>query len=332
MTKTLNALLQQAGGLLDEKHYPEASRLYQEALKLAPDNAAAMMGIAMIHNRTGQPQQALSILQQINQLISKSKAKKITASKATVLAQIGLAQQQLGRLPEALDSFRKANAIFSSPELTRHIQKLESTIQNPNSIEHLLAQAAHLQRANQLIEATKCYHAALQLNPDHPDALHGLALVLRAQKDYDGALPLIQQAIILSPDRADYFNDLGMLFQDRGELEKAVSFHKRALKVDETFVAAHINLGVAYKRLGKLDEAIAAYRQAIALQPNSPAAHNNLGNLLRIQGDLTGARKELKQAIKLLPSYQDAIENLAVVEQQGALKKAKTTKTTRAKT
>lgn len=316
MVKTLTSTLNEAGALLEKREYTSAETLYREAMKLQPGNAAAAMGIAMIHNRTGQPEEALRILQSIWKAMSGNKTKKSTTPKAAVLAQIGLAQQQIGRVIEALHNFRQANELRPSTELSKLIRNLENAVENPNTVEQLIIRAKQLQHADKLAEATRLYHTALQFNADHPEALHGLGLVRRAQKDLDGALPLIQQAVILAPDRADYYNDLGILFQERGEFEKAISFHKRALKVKTDFSPAYINLGVAYKCIGKLDEAIAAYRQAIILQPNSPAAHNNLGNLLRIQGDLAGARKELKQAIKLHPGYQDAIENLATVEQE----------------
>ncbi|MER2511227.1 tetratricopeptide repeat protein [Nitrosomonas ureae] len=316
MTKTLTATLKEAGTLLEKREYTNAESLYRKAMQLQPDNAAAAMGIAMIHNRTGQPAEALKILQKVWKAISGSKTKKTIVPKAAVLAQIGLAQQQTGRVIEALQSFREANKLRPSAELSKLIQNLENAVENPDTIAQLVSRANQLQHTGKLEEAAKLYHTALQLNPDHPETLHGLGLVLRAQKDLDGALPLIQQAIMMAPDRPGYYNDLGILFQERGEFEKAISFHKRALKVKADFLPAFINLGVAYKRIGKLDEAIAAYRQAITLQPDSPAAHNNLGNLLRIQGDLTGARKELKQAIKLHSGYQDAIENLATVEQE----------------
>ncbi len=321
MTKKLASILKEAGALLENRDYTNAAALYQETMKLQPSNAAAAMGIAMIHNRTGQPEEALKILQGVWKAITSSKTKENTLSKAAALAQIGLAQQQLGRLIEALQSFRQANGLFPSAELTKRIQQLEDIIENPRTIEQLLLRASQLYRMGQLDEAVKTYHAALQINADSPEALHGLGLTLRAQKDLDGALPLIQQATILAPDRANYYNDLGMIFQDRGEIEKAVSFHKRALKVDTEFVPAYINLGVAYKRLGRPEEAIAAYRQAITLQPDSAAAHNNLGNLLRIQGDLSGARRELKRAIQLQPGNQDALANLAAIKQKRAIKK-----------
>lgn len=321
MTKTLASTLKEAGIQLENRDYTNAAANYRQAIKENPNNAAAIMGTAIIYNCTGQPEEALKLCSRIWKAVASKKIKISPSSKASIRVQIGIAHQQMGRLTEALQDFRQANSLFPSKELDKRIQQLENIIENPSTIEQLITLARKQQHTGNVEAAIKTYHAALQINADHPDALHGLGMALRIQKDFDGALPLIQQAIILAPERVDYYNDLGMLFQERGDLEKAISFHKRALKINTNFVPAYINLGVAYKRINKFDDAIDAYRKAIALQPDSPAAHNNLGNLLRIKGDLNGARKELKQAIKLQPNYQDAIDNLNAIKKRTVKRK-----------
>lgn len=316
MAKNLTEILNQAGALLEARDFAQATSYYREALKIKPGNAAATMGMAMIHNRTGQPEKALQALQSLWVAVSKSKAKTISTTKAAVLAQIGLAQEQLGRFSEALVSFKQAHTLLPSEQVLARIQKIENLIASPNAIEQIVHRAGQLRNSGQLDEAGKLYHAALQINPDYADALHGMGLTLRIKNDLVGALPLIQQAIIFNPERPDYYNDLGIVFQDRGEIDKAISFHKRALKVTPDFLPALINLGVAYKRKGSLDEAVATYRKVIEIKPDTPAAHNNLGNLLRIQGKFTAARKALEQALKLQPDYQDARLNLAALDQE----------------
>lgn len=315
MKKNLTDIIKTAATHLENFDFGAAANLYREALKLQPHNAAATMGLAMVLNRTGQPAEALKYLDLIWKSLAKTKSKAVQTSKGAVLAQVGLAQHQLGRLADALQSYRQAHDITPSPELAGRIKQLQQALERPEPLEQLLIQAVQLQRGGKLDEAIKIFRAALQLNADHPEALHGLAMALRAKKDFNAALPILQQAIILAPERHDYYNDLGMLFQEMGELQKAVSFHNRALKLKADFTPALVNLGVAYKRLEKYDDAIAAYRKAIAQQPNMPEVHNNLGNLLRIQGDLAGAHKELQQALALKPGYTDAAQNLAAVEQ-----------------
>lgn len=316
MAKALLALLKKAAKKLEDYDFGAATKLYGDALEIQPGNIAASMGLAMVYNRTEKPLDALRMLSTIWDGISAPKSKAAPVVMATVLAQIGLAQQQLGKWAEALQSYRKAHALIPSDELTIKIKYLQSLVEMPEPILQLIQQAVQQHRAGKLDIAAKLYHAALQLNQDHPDALHGLGMVMREKQDLNAAMALVQQAIVLEPERADFYNDLGMIFQDRGDLEKAISFHKRALKLQPEFSPAYINLGVAYKRLGQLDDAINAYQAALKLQPDMPEAHNNLGNLLRIKGDLGGACEALNRALSLRPNYLAARQNLDAVEQQ----------------
>lgn len=320
MPKTSAALLKEANTKLDTFDFGAAIKLYRQILTREPNNASATMGLAMALNRTDKPAEAMQLLQKVWQALNAAGSKASPTLQAATLAQIGLAQQQLGRMADALNAYRHAHHLAPSAELEARINKLQEATESPDPTRQLIAQGQQKLAAGDVEQAIKLYQAALQLNADEPDALHGLANALRLRKDFDAALPVLQQAIILAPERANYYNDLGILFQERGELDKAVSFHKRCLKLTPDFVPAHINLGVAYKRLGRIDEAIAVYRQAIALKPGAAAAHNNLGNLLRMQGDLAGARAELDEALRLKPDYADAKANLVALEQEEALR------------
>ncbi|WP_306602701.1 tetratricopeptide repeat protein [Azonexus sp.] len=315
MAKDLVYLLKKAAKKLEEFDFGAATKLYSEALEVQPGNIAASMGLAMVYNRTEKPLDALKILGKIWEAVSAPKNKATPAAMATVLAQVGLAQQQLGKWADALQSYRKAHALTPSDEVAGKIKQLQSLVEMPEPIQQLIQQAMQQHRAGKLDMAVKLYQAALQLNQDHPDALHGLGMVMREKKESNSAMALVQQAIVLEPERADFYNDLGMIFQDRGELEKAINFHKRALRLQVTFAPAYINLGVAYKRLGQLDDAINAYQEALKLQPDMPETHNNLGNLLRLKGDTDGAREALSRALALRPNYLAARQNLEAVEQ-----------------
>ena len=307
------ATLKEASQRLERHDFGSAVQLYRQALAAQPSNAAAAMGMAMALNRTGQPADALALLQKVWKAVSTAKPKTGPEHQAAVLAQMGLAQQQLGKLDEALGSYKQASRLVASDDLGRRIKQLEPLVSSPLPVQQLILQARQLQGQRQLQEAAKTFRAALQLQQDSAEALHGLAMVLRDLKVPEEALPLLQKAVMLAPDRPEFFNDLGLLFQDRADFAKAVSFHKRAVKVDPAFVFAYINLGVAHKRLGQMDDAVAAYRKALEINPRSPEAHNNLGNLLRTMGQLADAKTHLEKALALRPGYADAKANLAMV-------------------
>ena len=318
-------ILSEAAARLERFDFGSAVQLYQQVLEAQPGNAAAAMGMAMAFNRTGKPADALQLLQKVWKAVSTAKPKPGPQQQASVLAQLGLAQQQLGKIGEALESYRQAARLVRSDDLARRIKQLEPLVSSPLPVQQLVIQARALHGQVQLQEAVKTYRAALQLQQDSAEALHGLALVLRDLKTPDEALPLLQRAIILSPERPDFFNDLGLLFQDRSDFAKAVSFHRRAVKIDPSFVYAYINLGVAHKRLGQLDDSVAAYQKALQINPNSAEAHNNLGNLLRSMGQLKLAKTHLEKALALRPGYTDAQANLTMVTRSLAEEKEKKT-------
>lgn len=315
MAKSIATLLKEAATHLGQYDLGSAQQLYREALAREPGNAAAAMGMAMVLNRTNKPGEALQLLNRIWAAMSHAKPRLPAPQQAAVLAQIGLAQQELGQLGAALESYRHAARLVNSEDLNRRIKQITPLVGSPAPVQQLILHGRQLLAARQLEEAAKTYIAALKLQPDSADVLHELAMVLQQLGAHDKALPLLQKAVILAPDRPEFFNDLGMLFQRRADFTKAVSFHKRAIKLAPGFAFAYINLGVAHKRLGQNDESLAAYRKALEIEPNSPEAHNNLGNLLRVMGQLPLARQHLERAVKLRPGYADAKANLEAVAQ-----------------
>ena len=333
MNKPFKTLLKQASAKLQAFDFGDAAKLYGEALRLKPNNAAAQMGLAMVYNRTGESVKALQTLQTIWTAIQSSspaeQAKLDKTTQAEIFAQIGLALHQLGQIDQALVFYTQAYTFSPSDELKTRLNNLTSAAANSTPFDQLLSHAQKHQANGQLSEAIKAYKAALQLNPDSDRAQHGLGNALRLQGDLQAAMPFIQQAIIMQPEVAEYHNTLGMLFQQKGEFEKAMTFHRRAINLDLNHAAAFCNLGVALKNLNRATEAIAAYRQALQINPNLPEAHNNLGNLLRTMGDLIGAQASLEQALKIRPAYQDAQQNLkellALVKPDTKQAKAKST-------
>ncbi|HTR00861.1 MAG TPA: tetratricopeptide repeat protein, partial [Candidatus Acidoferrum sp.] len=267
MSKKVAALLAQASQKLEKYDLGSAMQLYREALSLDPDSGAAAMGLAMVLNRNGQASEALPLLRRIWAAIAIMEKKPPAEQTASVLAQLGLAQQQLGLVGEALEAYRQAARLVASDDLNRRIKQLEPLATSPKPVQQLILHARQLHQSRQYEEALRTYRAALQLQADSAEALHGAALSLRELRSIDEALPLMQKATVLAPDRPEYFNDLGMMFQDKGDLAKAISFHNRAIKLLPNFSWAYINLGVAHKRLGQLKEAVDAYAQALKINP-----------------------------------------------------------------
>jgi tetratricopeptide (TPR) repeat protein len=305
-----NALLKQAAARLDAFDFGEALKLYNQANKLKPGNAAAQMGMAVVLNRTGESANALVILQKLWQAVQAKEAKVKKETQSEIMAQVGLAFELLGQSEQAIGCYRLAYKIVSSETLLRKIEALTKTSAVSAPFEQLIKHAQTLANEGNLVDATRAYKAALVLNADSDIGLNGLADCLRQINDLTGALQCVQQAILLKPDDAVYQNTLGLIYLQRDETAKAVKVFLRAIKLNSKFATAHINLGVAYKRIEKLSDAVKAYETAIKLRPDMPQAHNNLGNAFNLLGDKISAKRQYEIAIKLQPNYQDALKNL----------------------
>ena len=72
----------------------------------------------------------------------------------------------------------------------------------------LLSQGMAHHRAGRLREATGCYQQALELVPNHPEALHLLGLVAYRSGQLERAIALLSDAIERDPRNATYHFNL----------------------------------------------------------------------------------------------------------------------------
>lgn len=227
---------------------------------------------------------------------------------------------------------------------------------NSSSIPQAFQTALEHYQAGRVPQAGAVFQQILQMDPNHPDALHflgviafqggnkdaaasligkaigikpnslmyyNLGLVFRAQGKLDDAAASYRKATALQPDYADAHFNLGNVLQKLGKLNDAVASYRKVLALKPDWADAHNNLGITLQELGKLDDAIAGYRRAISLRPNFASAHNNLGIALQKQGKPDDAAACYRRAISLKPDYAEAHKNLgSIFQDQGRMDKA----------
>jgi tetratricopeptide (TPR) repeat protein len=171
-----------------------------------------------------------------------------------------------------------------------------------------MAQEQH--RAGRFAEAEGFYRQILSQLPDHPGAMHSLAVLLVQRGRVDEALPLMRRVVQLKPQDAAAHSNLGQALEAIGRLDEAVAAYRRAIQLKPDLAGAFSNLGNALLDQRRLSDSIAACRRAIELQPDMAEAHNNLGNALSAAGCLDEAIAAYSQALRLNPNYVQALSNL----------------------
>ena len=193
------------------------------------------------------------------------------------------------------------------------------------SAAQLLEGGLRAHKAGRLREAEALYRAALESDPDNPDAVHLLGTICLQTGRYDLAASLIRLAIAKSRDNAVYCFNLGAALERLEQLEAAAATYRRAIELRPRLAEAHFNLGNVLRRLRRLDEAVTAYGQAVSVKPDYAEAHSNMGAALRDQGRLDAAATAHLRAIQIRADYAEAYSNLgAVLYDQGQIEEAVT--------
>ena len=111
--------------------------------------------------------------------------------------------------------------------------------------EALTVAIRHLQ-GGRLQAAEQIYRQILQVEPNHPDALHLLGVIASMAGKPELAIEYIGRALQRKPDNPEAHSNLGVALKEKGKLDEAVGCFRRALQLKPDFVDAHNNLGIAF--------------------------------------------------------------------------------------
>jgi len=304
--------------LLGKNNIPEASKHFEEALKIRPMYPDAQSNLCSVLIRTGKIQEAIE--------------HGIIAVKLRPTAEnhnnLAIALYNVGRISEAIEHYLAALKI------------------NPNYVEVLNNLGnAYLKIGNEN-KAIECYVVAIKNNPNFADAWSNYGVVLANQRKFAEAIKADEQAVRLrlnsalyhanlatayfnigrqsdaliqfqnslqlDPNNAEIWYNVGNILIGQGRYSDAEIPYMNALKLTPNNIGAENNLAAVYFKLGRVTDAILHYQIAIKNNPNYPEAHNNLGVALVANKLLNDGISEYNKAVSLNPKYADAYNNLGL--------------------
>lgn len=263
-------------------HLPQAEAIYRQILQIVPTHPDALYLSGLIAHENGE---SLTALELIDRAIRVNPISPFYYSLGNVF-------HVLGRLDEAVESFRKALKL------------------TPEAVDVHLNLANTLRMQGKLDEAAESFRKALKLAPDRADAHFSLGNTLKAQGKLSEAIESLRSTLKLNPDHAEAYNNLGSVFQALGKRDEAVESFRKALLLNPGLAEAHNNMGNMLKDQNRLDEAAESFCKALSLNPVLAEAHNNLGSVLCEQGKLEDAVKNFHKALMLKPDFADAANNM----------------------
>ncbi len=181
------------------------------------------------------------------------------------------------------------------------------------------------------------FRSALELEPEHRNALQGMASSYRAlgrteealvgyrrtsrvagadtgasiaiadiefdRGNLDAAAETLRQAVATSDAPGLIANKLGEVRAEQGRLDEAMELFVDAISKNELFAAPYFNLGVLFEERGEVREAVSRYEKAIELAPKYYHAQFNLGRLFGHLGQPDRQRELWEAAIESNPDF-----------------------------
>jgi tetratricopeptide (TPR) repeat protein len=266
-----------------------AEALYRKALNKDPDDANALHLLGVLAYQRGAAALSLRLIE---------RALPALPDIPDVQLNHGNALRELGRLEEAIASYRRALAL--NPDYGMAHNNL----------------AAALNEREEFQAGLLSSESAIALIPEffgtyinQADALIGLERFAEAEAP-------LRRALDLAPDRAQTHRDLGWVFTKLSRYEEAVASLQHAGALDPEDPTVHFALAAALYLVKDLAGSEARFRRALALAPAYAAAWHELGTVLRSSGRFEEALTCFNQALDLDPKRPEIYRSLAATGQR----------------
>jgi predicted O-linked N-acetylglucosamine transferase (SPINDLY family) len=211
-------------------------------------------------------------------------------------------------------------------------------------ISTLINEGFSLLHEGKFSEANERIAHALQLEPNHPDALYlsgltanelgqirqaialisqaianddqvaayhlTLAGILTGQQRHDEAFRSFERSLALDASNTQGFCDYAHALFQSGKTTDAIDQLEKALALEPGRNDIRYNLAVILQSTGRIAEAISHYQKIVASSQNHVDAWNNLGAAFQALGNSADAATAFRHAIQLLPEHAATWSNL----------------------
>jgi tetratricopeptide (TPR) repeat protein len=324
------ALHRMANGHANLGDYARAATLYEEALRLMPNNRSVQtdyVGAALDASDWRKAKSmAAAVLDSLKATAQPPDLRAVSA--------LGKSLLELGETQQALQQFKDAAELRPGFDTAFELAGAYLVIGDNSSATKILdglprrfgdTAALHMKLgslyggAKFFDEAIAEFNKALAMEPGLKGAHYSLGasyMMLSGEPSYIKAEAEFYKEIAIDPDNALVYMPLGRIAFGQHRYREAENYFKRAVELNRQNAANYLALGQLYKETGRAPEAEAAFRKAIALtlDPSKNGyeveqAHFWLGRLQMQEGHAAEGRTELDISRNLLYLKEQQVES-----------------------
>ena len=174
----------------------------------------------------------------------------------------------------------EAAALFGAGEYAKAIPVLQAILAaDPHNLDAELRLATCYSSLGRDALAVDAFQRAAAMAPNSQDVRTYLALHYARTREWERAVPLLEQVVAESPDRVTAIEALGRLkaregeaAMARGDTPSALAAFERARQLQGAAFANDLELGVLYMDARRFEDARAALDRALTSKPDDPMA------------------------------------------------------------
>ena len=233
-----------ANSLARQGRKDEATELYNQVLKISPDDPLSYLALGSIETDKSNLEGAIDLYRT---------GLKYHPEDGKFHGRIGVLLLKMGQVDEAIAVLETA-------------AKLEADSSIYGNLGLALAAKGQVERA------IECYKKAIWMNPANAEAHYNLGNTYLAQDRIAEAAGEYKRAIKAKPEYSKAYANLGIALSWMGRTDEGIDNFRRAAEIDPDNVEAHFNLASALADKGLFDEAIAEFERGLQIDPNDTTA------------------------------------------------------------
>lgn len=305
------------------KRSSEATKAYDQAVKVEPANLRALMAGANLYMQDNQLDQAANRIKA---------ARAVSPKNLIVRYQEALLEFKRGRIPEALaiaqevgnaaPDFVPARLLAGSTALTIGRTELAR-----KELEYVVAQSPENLMARKLLAVLKMQSGQgkeakellSKLDPkllDDPMLLSAQGNLALRNRDFAEARRSLERAAVLRPDQPKLLTELAASQIASGDESAAIASLEHAAELDASGPGPDLLLIQTHLKAKRYDAALKVIDRLEKRDPKAPMVANLRGGVAAAKGDLAQARTHFTHALQLQPAYLPAANNLAQLDVQ----------------
>ncbi len=193
---------------------------------------------------------------------------------------------------------------------------------NAESAEADMLAGEALDEMKDKVGAAKQFRAAVKADPKMPDAHFGLGYLLWGLLQFDEASTEFHAELDNNPDHAQALTYLADSEIQLNHSEAAGQLLEKAILIEPKIELAHLDLGILYTNAGRQSDALRELKIAEQLNPSDQNVHWRLGRFYKSVGKNEEAKAEFEKTRNL----QKAADQTVLNKLHGAQTKDKTAK------